>query len=199
MSYKLKKKYKSIKLFSKEDEENEYLLSRKVKVDLSKLSLRGKKYGRWSIWWSSTEYWNEHNCGDCGSPVGGTHYFGCDVERCPICNGQLISCDCGTKELSNIVNDKLSKKEIVERLESNRNIITNPDNYSKEELLIELDKIESEQTMPEEKIAILLDEFVDELECYANEKFDIDVMIYHGTRNKYVELIKNGLIKPIED
>ena len=33
-------------------------------------------------------------CGDCGIRPGGLHHFGCDMERCPRCGGQLISCDC---------------------------------------------------------------------------------------------------------
>jgi hypothetical protein len=31
-------------------------------------------------------------CGDCGVMPGGVHHFGCDMERCPSCDGQLISC-----------------------------------------------------------------------------------------------------------
>ncbi|OLC27403.1 MAG: hypothetical protein AUH69_06265 [Actinobacteria bacterium 13_1_40CM_4_65_12] len=33
-------------------------------------------------------------CGDCGVAPGGTHHFGCDIEQCPRCGDQLISCDC---------------------------------------------------------------------------------------------------------
>jgi len=33
-------------------------------------------------------------CGDCGVFRGGWHHPGCDLQRCPACLGQLLSCDC---------------------------------------------------------------------------------------------------------
>ena len=39
------------------------------------------------------------NCGDCGAPRGGFHHRGCDLERCPRCSGQLISCGCDETDL----------------------------------------------------------------------------------------------------
>jgi len=44
----------------------------------------------------STQHFNEASgrCHDCNIKHGGFHHPGCDVERCPKCGLQLISCDC---------------------------------------------------------------------------------------------------------
>ena len=34
-------------------------------------------------------------CGDCGCEAGEQHLPNCDVERCPCCGLQMLSCDCG--------------------------------------------------------------------------------------------------------
>ena len=33
-------------------------------------------------------------CGDCGAKEGHFHQPGCDMETCPFCGSQLLSCDC---------------------------------------------------------------------------------------------------------
>lgn len=35
-----------------------------------------------------------YECGDCGKTTGEYHVDSCDIERCPKCSGQLLSCDC---------------------------------------------------------------------------------------------------------
>ena len=37
-------------------------------------------------------------CHDCAVVKGQIHVLGCDVERCPKCGGQLISCECDDED-----------------------------------------------------------------------------------------------------
>jgi hypothetical protein len=38
-------------------------------------------------------------CGDCGVEPGGFHHLGCDLQPCPRCQRQLLSCGCPFDEL----------------------------------------------------------------------------------------------------
>ena len=49
-----------------------------------------------------------YRCGDCKIADGGIHHPGCDMERCPACGGQLISCGC----LSEDDQDETSEAEV---------------------------------------------------------------------------------------
>ncbi len=45
-------------------------------------------------------------CHDCNCKEGELHIYGCDMERCPFCSYQLITCDCIYKFLGyEIYND----------------------------------------------------------------------------------------------
>ena len=48
-------------------------------------------------WKRDTTYYDVNKrCHDCGieNKKGNVHHWGCDMERCPKCKGQLISCGC---------------------------------------------------------------------------------------------------------
>jgi hypothetical protein len=57
-------------------------------------------YTHWGGHWtpngrsSRGEIPDGHRCHDCRIVKGGLHHPGCDMERCPRCEGQLISCGC---------------------------------------------------------------------------------------------------------
>ncbi|MGH9127619.1 MAG: hypothetical protein ACRDY2_01315 [Acidimicrobiales bacterium] len=49
------------------------------------------------IRWGDERHWPTDGraaCGDCGAPPGGVHHHGCDIEECPACRRQAISCGC---------------------------------------------------------------------------------------------------------
>ena len=58
------------------------------------VELRGRRwaFGRYGdeIGWPSAR----GRCGDCGVVRGGLHHVGCDIQECPRCKGQFISCWC---------------------------------------------------------------------------------------------------------
>jgi hypothetical protein len=45
-------------------------------------------------YYARTRHSGEEACGDCNAGDGQLHHGSCDLERCPICDGQLLSCDC---------------------------------------------------------------------------------------------------------
>lgn len=61
---------------------------------------KGKKFKR--IPYGSESGWDASEpCHDCNVVKGKIHHAGCDVEDCPKCGGQMLSCDCDWKSISN--------------------------------------------------------------------------------------------------
>jgi len=56
----------------------------------TKIEINGKKFKRNTYGFDEDDITQCHDCGR----VTGYHHFGCDVERCPNCKRQLISCEC---------------------------------------------------------------------------------------------------------
>ena len=56
-------------------------------------TINGQSYPRYKMG-DEGRYNEGDTCHDCGITYGQYHVPGCDVEVCPKCQGQAISCDC---------------------------------------------------------------------------------------------------------
>jgi len=65
-----------------------------------------------------TKYFDFNDrCHDCGifNNEGNIHHQGCDIERCPKCGKQFISCSCGFDDGENFTGKFYKTKEDYER------------------------------------------------------------------------------------
>jgi hypothetical protein len=58
---------------------------------------------------------SKQRCGDCNVLPGRIHHHGCDLEDCPACGGQSISCGCVWAGEEHLTEDWL--EEMEERLQ----------------------------------------------------------------------------------
>ena len=64
---------------------------------LDEIKINGTWYKR------NTSYHDVNDrCHDCNIINGNIHHFGCDIERCPECGKQIISCKCKKEALKRI-------------------------------------------------------------------------------------------------
>jgi hypothetical protein len=68
-------------------------ISKVVSCTVTELKINGLAYDR-IVRENSEGYDSYGECHDCGIIYGGIHHLGCDMEKCPSCKLQLISCPC---------------------------------------------------------------------------------------------------------
>jgi hypothetical protein len=96
-----------------DQEMNKEIPSRIIEFQLyDGLLANGKLYKR--IRFGEEDFKSSSNyCPDCGCLRGQFHIDYCDIERCPVCKNQFLSCDCNSyKDLAYI---KLNKDSLIEK------------------------------------------------------------------------------------
>lgn len=76
--------------------------SRPQHIGKTSVKYKGKTYRRYKAGYSPRDRRYQKEEGDpkaylceCGAQFGKYHELGCDLEQCPICKGQLLSCGHG--------------------------------------------------------------------------------------------------------
>ena len=63
------------------------------------IQVAGRVYERVRFGQESGNRWEEFDfCPECGVSHGGLHHPGCDIEECPRCRTQYLSCDCAEED-----------------------------------------------------------------------------------------------------
>lgn len=70
------------------------------------------------------EDWTDESgkCGDCGCSIGEQHLEQCDIERCPRCHGQFLSCACGVVYVVDDEDPELVAKYIEKQKQANEEL-----------------------------------------------------------------------------
>ena len=151
----------------------------------------GKKYKR-------VKYGDEGGdtstpCPDCNTKAFGYHHFGCDNERCPVCGGQMIGCDCpdgfwvgleksGVKgsEEDNSFDYVYSIKQAIDSLKYDQKVHTdkndNPNKYTPEEVIKVSDNID--------KVIVKIKELANKGYKYIGINETYDGVEYWGSKEK---------------
>ena len=68
--------------------------------------IAGRDYARIACGYEDGEFFSEaidNECSNCGVPTGFLHLLPCDLEQCPCCHAQALSCKCAYEKRPNAI------------------------------------------------------------------------------------------------